>query len=185
MIKRKDAVNKTDKTLRLIRAFEECVECLASNKPFPKSVSYQRSKIYYKIDESCINAQSSSSTSNTSNHDTNIYLFDTPIDDQETYSNTLNNFEYFNSDHVIDIHNIEYLVSNSSIRINNLGKWILITKIKIINNEQNDSKKFKSNVLKRPLWLLKFKFNEDEQPIKLIELSDSRNDKPLGNLNKE
>lgn len=189
MNKRKNAINKTEKSLKIMRAFEECTECLASNKPFPKPIGYYRAKIYYKLDESCINLNSplnsSSAINSQFNYESSIYLFDCPVDDQATYDAIINNFEYLNSDRVLDKHSIDYLVSNSVIRINTLGKWILITKIKVFNIDEIDSKKAKSITLKRPLWLLKYKFNSNEQPIKLIEISESKNEKQSSNLNKE
>ncbi|CAF0837663.1 unnamed protein product [Brachionus calyciflorus] len=188
MIKRKDAINKTDKTLRLIRAFEECIESLTSNnKPFPLAICYQRSKIYFKLDQQSTNTTTTTTTSGQSSsqntyrnfyHDSNIYLFDAPLDEQQILNDTLNNFEYLNSQNVIDINNIDYLVSNNSIRINNLGKWILITKIKYLET--------KSTCLKKPLWFLKYKFNtnnnnNDEQQLQNIRLVDFNVDKNLGN----
>jgi hypothetical protein len=120
MLKRRETINKTDKTLRFMRCFEECVQSLTNNKQFPLAASYQRSKVYFKLEDS-----------SPSTHDSNIYLFDTPINENEAYFNTLNNFEYLNSDHAIDKHIIEYIVTNGCIRINNLGKWVLVTKIKV------------------------------------------------------
>lgn len=120
MLKRKESVLKTDKTLRYMRCFEELTNAFVKTEPIPLPVCFQRSKIYFKIDDFT-----------TVNHDSNIYLFDSPIDDSDIYFNSLNNFEYLNSNHVLDKNNIEYLVSNSCTRINNLGRWILITKIKV------------------------------------------------------
>lgn len=187
MNKKKSVLTKTEKTLKFMRAFEECSECLASNKPFPKPLGYYRAKIYYKLDESCIASNSpmnsSSAFNNQFNYESSIYLFDCPLDDQTTYDAVINNFEYLNSDRVLDKNSIEYLVSNNVVRINNLGKWILITKTKLHNTD--DSKKTKSVSLKRPLWLLKYKFNSNEQPIKLIEISDLKYEKQHNNSNKE
>lgn len=189
MNKKNSVSNKTEKTLKFMRAFEECSECLASNKPFPKPLGYYRAKIYYKLDESCIASNSpmnsSSAFNNQFNYESSIYLFDCPLDDQTTYDAVINNFEYLNSDRVLDKHSIEYFVSNSVVRINNLGKWILITKIKLYDSDQIDSKKNKSITPKRPLWLLKYKFNSNEQPVKLIEIFDLKNERQQNNSNKE
>jgi hypothetical protein len=142
MLKRKEAIARTDKTLRLMRCFEECTESLSNNKPFPQPVCYQRSKIYYKLEQSSLSSASpaavASSSSAASNQESNVYFFDAPIDDLDTFSNILNNFEYLNSDHVYDKHNIDYLVSNSSIRVNNLGKWILVTKLKVYSTNNSN-----------------------------------------------
>jgi hypothetical protein len=123
MLKRKEAVAKTDKTLRYMRCFEEVADAFVKSKPIPLPVCYQRSKTYFKIDDTSREMIS---------HDSNIYLYETPIDDSETYFNMLNNYEFLNSDHVIDKNVVDYLVSNSCTRINELGRWILITKIKVI-----------------------------------------------------
>lgn len=186
---RKNSTTKIEKTLKFMRTFEECTECLTSNKPFPRALGYYRTKIYYKLDQSCINSNSpmnsSSAIISQFNYESSVYLFDCPVDDQTTYDAIINNFEYLNSDRVIDKHSIDYLISNSVIRINSMGKWILITKIKIFNMDDIDTKKAKSVTLKRPLWLLKHKFNSNEQPIKLIEISDLKNEKKSNNTNKE
>ena len=130
-----------------MRCFEECIQALATvsasdesecvtSKPFPLAVAYRRAKVYFKIEPNT-NVLSSSSAVNASNAatlagiDSNIYLFEKPLDDNLAYQNTLNNFEYLNSEHVLDKLSIEYMVYNSTVRINNLGKWILITKIKV------------------------------------------------------
>ena len=118
MLKRKESVAKTDKILRYMRCFEELTDAFVNTKQIPLPVCYQRSKIYFKIDDF-------------TTHDSNVYLFDAPIDDSESYYNALNNFEYLNSDHVIYKNLVEYLVSNSCTRVNSLGRWILITKIKV------------------------------------------------------
>ena len=134
MIKRKDAISRTDKTLRLMRCLEEIIESFSSVKPVPKPTCFQRSKVYYKLlTNTNINStnQSQLPTSLVSHHhnqqESNIYLFDSPVDNSDTYFSTLNNFEYLNSDHVIDRNMIEYFVTNSCVRINNMGKWILVT----------------------------------------------------------
>ena len=119
MLKRREVITRADKTLRFMRCFEECIDALSKTKKMPLSVCYQRAKIYFKCDD-------------TGTQDSNIYLFNYPIDDKATYFNILNNFEYLNSDQVLDKNVIEYLVSNSCTRINNLGRWILITKIKVL-----------------------------------------------------
>jgi len=64
-LKRREALSKTDKILRFMRCFEECIQSLTSNrqKSFPLPVSYQRSKIYFKIDETVTVSSSSSSPS--------------------------------------------------------------------------------------------------------------------------
>lgn len=134
MLKLKEAVSKTDKTLRLMRCFEECTDSFSNNKPFPLAVCYQRSKLYLKLDDANSGntpTSSTNSTNQTSSQESNVYLFDAPIDDLATFVAILNNFEYLNSNNVIDKHNIEYLVTNSAIRINSLGKWSLITKLKV------------------------------------------------------
>ncbi len=118
MFKRKEATNRTERTLRFMRCFEECIEALAKSKQLPLPICYQRSKIYYKLD-------------NAINQEPNVYLFEYPVEDINVYFNYLNNFEYLNSNNVLDKNTIEYLVSNSCVRVNNIGKWILITKIKV------------------------------------------------------
>jgi hypothetical protein len=122
MFKRRDAISKTDKILRFMRCFEECIQSLTSNrqKSFPLAVSYQRSKIYFKIDD----ANNASSSSTSSSQDTNIYLFDIPLENAYDYFSILNNFEYLNSDHVIDKNTIEYFVSNGCIRVNDM--WVTL-----------------------------------------------------------
>ena len=122
MLKRKDMICKTDKTLRFMRCFEECVESLTNSTPIPSPMCFQRSKVYLRLDEQ-------------GTFESNIYLFDTLVEDTETYFSILNNFEYFNSDHVIDKTVVEYLVTNSCTRINSLGRWILITKIKVLKRK--------------------------------------------------
>jgi hypothetical protein len=47
-------------------------------------------------------------------------LFDKPLESALDYFSILNNFEYLNSDHVIDKNTIEYFVSNGCIRINEM-----------------------------------------------------------------
>ncbi len=137
MIKRKDAISKTDKTLRLMRCLEEIIDSFSAVKQMPKPLCFQRSKVYYKLLINQNNTSSNQSQLPTSlvahhhNQESNIYLFDSPVDNTETYFSILNNFEYLNSDHVIDRNMIEYLVTNSCVRINNMGKWILVTKIKV------------------------------------------------------
>jgi hypothetical protein len=152
MIKRKDAISRTEKTLRLMRCLEEIIDSFSASKPFPKAACFQRSKVYYKLASSSpssshllsvnsnSNPQLSAATSALTLHhhhhqhhqqDSNIYLFDSPIDNNESYFNILNSFEYISSDHVIDKNVIDYFVTNSCIRINQLGKWVLITKIKV------------------------------------------------------
>lgn len=157
MIKRRDVISKIDRTLRFIRGFEECIECMAQTKAVPLPLCYQRSKSYYKFEE-------------TTSQDSNIYLFNSPCADMNAYFNFLNNFEYLNSDHVLDKNIIEYLVSNNCTRINSLGKWILVTKIKF-----NCDTMCSSIVLNPPLWLLKYRYGEDDQPFKLTEITDKIN----------
>ena len=114
MLKRREAILKTDKILRFMRCFEECIQSLNSNnrqQSFPLAICFQRSKIYFKLEDL---------STSLSNHDTNIYLFDLPIDSTDGYFSILNNFEYLNSNHVIDKTTIEYLVSNGCIRINEM-----------------------------------------------------------------
>ena len=119
MIKRREAIARADRTLRFMRCFEELCEAFAKTKPLPIASLFQRSKIYYKLDQTAQFIE------------TNIYLFDSPIDSMAEYSAILNNFEYLNSDNVIDGTTVEYIASNSCVRINSIGKWILITKIKV------------------------------------------------------
>lgn len=71
-LKRREALSKTDKILRFMRCFEECIQSLTSNrqKSFPLPVSFHRSKIYFKIDDA---AFSSSLTSSSSTQDTNMW----------------------------------------------------------------------------------------------------------------
>jgi hypothetical protein len=127
MIRKKDAIKKIDKTLRFLKCFEECVEAFQTNAHLPREICYQRAKTYYKL-----NLNSTKSNMNNNLNDSNIYFFDSPLSDQESLSNMINNFEYLNSDHVVDRTNIDFLVSNGQMIINNLGKWILIIKIKVI-----------------------------------------------------
>jgi hypothetical protein len=135
MLKRKDAIIKTDKTLRLMRCFEECVYSLVDgSKRLPQPVAFQRSKVYLKLEAGSSNITANLVNVNlnaTSTSESNIYLFDQPVEDSQAYIETLNNFEYLNSDSVHDRTSIEYLVSNSVIRVNSLGVWILIAKIKV------------------------------------------------------
>lgn len=150
--KRREAVSRIDKTLRLMRCFEECTASLAQStasdkRPLPLAVCYQRAEVYLKLDEmikssSSAAAAGSAVTTTTAStaaaaatvsatSDSNVYLFDAPIDDVGVYFNTLNNYEYLNSSHVVDKHFVEYVVTNSAIRVNTLGKWILVTKLKV------------------------------------------------------
>lgn len=119
MSKKREAVVKTDRTLRLIRCFEESVNAFVNGQNLPLALCYHRSKVYYKLDESFISS------------DPNVYLFDSPVSTSEDYQAILNNFEYLNSDHVIDRHVVEYLVSNGCTKINSFGRWILITRVKV------------------------------------------------------
>ena len=189
MIKRKDAIARTDKTLRLMRCLENIIESFSHSKAFPIAACFQRSKVYYKlvhlsasnvskvvgtqllVESSGSSGGVVSSTSSNSflhqHQDTNIYLFDSPIDSLESYFNILNNFEYLNSDHVLDRNMIEYFVTYSCVRINSLGKWMLITKIKKIDEK-------KAHCLKHPLWLIKFRYgDEEQQQYKMVEIVDS------------
>jgi len=159
MLKRRDATSKIDKTQRFMRCFEDTIKSLNHNKPLPLPLCYQRAKTYFKIEPS------------TANQDTNIYLFDSPCEDLKTYYNYINNFEYLNSNHVLDRNIVEYLVSNNCTRINNIGRWILLTKIKAVDESESNT----SIVLNPPLWLLKYRYGEDEQPIKLTEILDKTN----------
>jgi hypothetical protein len=139
MIKRKDAISRTDKTLRLMRCLEEIIDSFSSVKLAPKGICFQRSKVYYKLlsqnPNSSSTNQSQLPSSLVAHHhhsqESNVYLFDSPVENSDIYFSILNNFEYLNSDHVIDRNMIEYLVTNSCVRINNMGKWILVTKIKV------------------------------------------------------
>lgn len=143
VIKRKESAFRIDKTLSLVRCFEECTEALANNKPLPIFIFYQQEEVYLKVDglrvkrantTTVINpTTSSSSTASSGQQDSNLYFFEAPVDDTNVYLNTLNNFEYLNSNRVVDKNMIEYVVTNSAIRINTIGKWILVTKIKVIN----------------------------------------------------
>lgn len=155
MLKRRETSSKIDKTIRFMRCFEETINSLIKTEPIPLSLCYQRSKVYFKIEAA------------PANQDSNIYLFDSPCPDLDTYYNYLNNFEYLNSDHVLDRNVIEYLVSNNCTRINNIGRWILVTKIKI------DDDNLRTSVhLNPPLWLLKYRYEEGDQPLKLVEILD-------------
>ena len=155
MMKRRDVLSKIDRTQRFIRGFEECIQCMAQTRAVPLPLCYVRSKTYFKFEE-------------TANQDSNIYLFDSPCEDIEAYFSYLNNFEYLNSDHVLGKNMIEYIVSNNCTRINNLGKWMLITKIKIKVKYDNMCT---SIVLSPPLWLLKYRYEEDGQPLKLTDFN--------------
>jgi hypothetical protein len=139
MLKQKDAIVKTDKTLRFMRCFAECVKSLVGTVPasrplpFPQSVAFHRSKTYLKLEPTGMpNANLVNVNLNaTSTSESNIYLFEQPAEDAQAYLNTLDNFEYLNSERVLDRTSIEYLVSNSVVRVNSLGVWILIIKIKV------------------------------------------------------
>ena len=168
MHKRRETTAKIDKTLRLMRCFEESIEAFAQTKAVPLPLCYQRSKVYYRLDTA------------DSNQDSNIYLFDKPCPDQDTYFSYLNNFEYLNSNHVLDRNIIEYIVSNNCTRINDIGRWILVTKIKVDDENQGSSV-----VLNPPLWLLKYRYNEDEQPPGLIEIVDKEYLNDKSRFNKE
>ncbi len=159
MHKRRDAISKIDKMQRFMRCFEETIRSLTQHKSLPLPLCYQRAKTYFKIEPKNVN------------QDTNIYLFDSPCEDLKTYYNYINNFEYLNSNHVIDRNVVEYVVSNSCTRINNFGRWILLTKIKIIDDNITNT----SVVLNPPLWLLKYRYGEEEQPIKLTEIMERNN----------
>ena len=168
--RRKEAVSRINKTLRLMRCFEECTEALAKNKPLPLPLCYERAEVYLKLDEQLVSSSigggasglggggvgsgalhpttssTSAAISSTSQLDSNVYLFDAPIDDLAAYLNMLNNFEYLNSNHVIDKNVIDYLVTNSAIRVNSLGKWILVTKLKVCRDESYEKDYKKSSL---------------------------------------
>jgi hypothetical protein len=133
MIKnRLEVIKKNQRTLALIRCFQECIEAFSNGTQFPLNMCYHRSKIYYRIEENSRANFASSNSINSFQTESNVYLFDSPIDTIDEYNSTINNFEYLNSDHVIDRHGIAFFVSNGCSQLTNLGNWILVTKIKVI-----------------------------------------------------
>ena len=216
--RRKEAIARTDTSLRLLRCFEHVVRSFMHTRPLPLALLYYRAKVYYKLADvastggspsflktttttttpksmattltqtslptataaaagvastTTIAAGPEHTTSSSTiaslsmgHHESNIYLFDAPIDDPLVYSRTLNNFEYLNSDLVLDKHVVKYLVSNSCMRITPLGKWILITKIR----RNGPSSQQSVEELRPPRWLLKYRYGGGEQPVRLVEV---------------
>lgn len=149
MLDKRQVIAKTEKTLSFMRCFEECVSSFNENRSLPLPLCYQCKRSLLKIDHSFSSA------------DSNIYLFDVPVDSHDSYAQTLNNFEYLNSNRVLDKNVIDYLITNNCIRVNELGKWILITEIKFYT--ENVTVKYKP-----PLWLLKHRFGHDDQLHKFL-----------------
>ncbi len=156
--RRHEASSKIDRTTSLIRCFEDCVNSLASSSSVPLPICYQPSKLYFKLDIT--------NNNQLNNQDHNIYLFDKPCEDISTYYSFLNNFIYLNSDNVISPELIDYLVANSCTRINDIGRWILVTKIKLLDSTL-------AVTLAKPLWLLKYRYDMDNQAPQLVEINSA------------
>lgn len=149
-----EASSKIERKVNLIRCFEDCVDSFTSSNSIPLAICYQPSKIYCKLD---IN-------SNNHSQDNNIYLFEKPCEDISTYYSYLNNFTYLNSEYVINFELIDYLVTNSCIRINTIGRWILVTKIKLLDSLVAVS-------LRKPLWLLKYSYDTNNLIPQMVEIN--------------
>lgn len=173
MPKRKDSALRTDRTLRYMRCFEDCVRALCNNSPIPVAVCYKRGKVYLEpvksnnfatdsISPSKSNLISGKNVSRAT--DSSIYLFDAPVGDNQSYVEMINSFEFLSSNHVVERASVEYLVSNSDIKINQMGMWMMVTKIKRTQAEKN-----KFTVFKPPVWLLKHQFGDEEDRWRLIE----------------
>jgi hypothetical protein len=145
---------KTNRIIYFMKAFDDAVKFLtntqreANHSHVILPLFYQRSKVYYQamINNSNSNnkelshSSKGSSCCSTSSIDTNLYLFQEPIESDHQYLAHLNNYDYLNSNHVIDKNSIQYLVSNNCSLVNNLGKWIQIIKIKV--NKKNNKTAF-------------------------------------------